>query len=108
MQGDACLEAAQVLLVRDEKQVADLLEAWVDAEFVLEALEHAEALEREADLRFGRELGADATRRLAGGTAAHRLALEDDHVALAAAGQMIGDAAANHAAPDDDDACGLG
>ncbi len=108
MQCDACLEAPQRLLVRDEEEIADLLEAGIDAELFREVLEDAKALEREADLRLGRELGADATRGLAGGAAAHGLALEDDHVTLAAAGQVVGDAAAHHAAADDDYACGLG
>ena len=104
MQCDACLEAPQRLLVRDEEQIADLLEAGIDAELLREVLEHAQALEGETDLRLRGKLGADAARGLAGGAAAHRLALEDDDVALAAAGQIVGDAAAHHAAADDDHA----
>src|ERR1700730_1818445 len=107
LERDARLEAAQVLFVRDQEEIADLLEARVDAELLREILEHAEALEREADLRLGRELGADAARGLAGGAAADCLALEDDDVTLATPGQVIGDAAADHAAADDDHACCL-
>jgi len=104
LQCDARLEPAQRLLVRHEEQIADLLEAGIDAELLREVLEHAQALEGETDLRLRGELGADAARGLAGGAAAHRLALEDDDVALAAAGQIVGDAAAHHAAADDDHA----
>ena len=58
-----------------------------------EILQHLQALERETDLRLGGELGADPSRGLAGGTAAHRLALEHDHVTHVPAGQVVGDAA---------------
>src|SRR5215475_11731501 len=105
---DALLEAAEVLLLGDEEEVADLLEAGIDAEVLGEVLEHLEALQGEADLRLGRKLRADAARRLARGPAAHRLALEDDHVSLPATGEVIGDAAAHHATPDDDDTRGSG
>src|SRR5882724_11528363 len=80
LQRDARLEGAQVLLVGDEEEIADLLEAGVDAELLREVLEHAEALEGEADFRLRRELGADAARGFAGGAAAYGLALEDDDV----------------------------
>ena len=108
MERDALLEAAQVLFLGDEEEIADLLEAGVDAELLAEILEHPEALEREADLRLGGELGADAARGLAGGAAAHRLALEDDHVTHVPASEVIGNAAADHAATDDDYACCFG
>src|SRR5215470_15846458 len=101
---DALLEAAEVLLLGDEEEVADLLEAGIDPELFGEVLEHLEALQGEADLRLRRELRADASRRLARGPATHGLALEDDHVPLAATGEVVRDAAANHAAPDDDHA----
>src|SRR5262249_55412415 len=67
-----------------------------------------EALEREADLRLGRELRADAARGLARRAAAHRFPLEDKDIAYPEARQMIGDTAAHHATSDDDDACGPG
>src|SRR5207245_207082 len=108
LQGNARLEAPQGLLVRDEEEIADLLEAGIDAELFREVLEHAEALEGEADLRLRGELRADAAGGFAGRPAAHCFALEHDHVPLAAAGEVVGDAAAHHAAADDDDAGGLG
>src|SRR5262249_1981707 len=100
---DALVEAAEDLLLGDEEQVADLLEAGIDAELLCAVLETVEAAQREADLRLGRKLRADAACRLARGPAAHGLALEDNHVSLPATGEVIGDAAADHAAPDDDD-----
>src|SRR5438876_794761 len=108
LQRDPRLEAAQVRGIADEEQVADLLVADVDAELVLEALEDLDGLEREPDLRLGRELRADAAGGLRGGAAADRLALEHDDVAHAAAREVVGDRAAHHAAADDHDAGGAG
>src|SRR5262249_6252037 len=101
---DALLEAAEVLLLGDKEEVADLLEAGIDAELLDKVLEHFEALQGEADLRLRGKLRADPSRRLARRPAAHCLALQHDHVPLPATGQVIRNAAADHAAPDDDHA----
>ena len=108
LEGHPLLEAAQIVLVGHEEQVADLPVADVDAELLPEVLEHANGLQREADLRLGGELGADAARRLARGAGAHGLALDDDDVAQSAAGEVIGDAAADDSAADDHRACRAG
>src|SRR2546428_455740 len=102
LERDPLLEPAEVPLLGEEIEVADRRVARVDAELFLEALEDLDALEREADLGLGRELNADATRRLAGRPRADGLALEDDDVAESTAGQVVGDRAADHAAADDD------
>ena len=103
LQRDALAEAAQVRLVGDQEEVADLAIPDVDAELVVEALEDADGLEREADLGLGGKLRADTAGSLARRAAADGLPLEDDDVALAAPGEVIGDAAADDAAADDDD-----
>src|SRR6185503_8472150 len=102
LQRHALAEAVQVGLVGDQEQVADLPVADVDAEFFLEALEDADGLQREADFGLGGELRADAAGRLAGGAAAHRLALEHHDVLLATLREVVRDAAADDAAADDD------
>src|SRR5262249_37266470 len=84
----------------DQEQIADLLVTGIDAELFLEALEHADRLEREANLGLGRELYADAAGGLARRPRADRLALDDDDVGEAAPGSIVGDAAAHHAATD--------
>ena len=104
LQGDPRLEAAQVVGIGDEEEVADLLVAGIDAELLLEPLEDLDGLQREADLRLRRELRADAAGGLRRGAAAHRLALDDHDVAHAAPSEVIGDGAADHAASDDHDA----
>ncbi len=70
-----------------EEEVADALEAGVAPELLLEGLEDALPLEREADLGLGAELGPDAAGGLAGGAAADRLPLQHDDVADARAGR---------------------
>src|SRR2546430_16581972 len=72
------------------------------ANFFREAPKALVALGGKADLGLGRKLDADAPRRLAGRPRADGLALEDDDVAEPAAGQVVGDRAADHAAADDD------
>ena len=67
LQLHALVESAQVLLARDQEEVADPREANIHAELVAEALEDAEGFQREADLGLGGELGPDAAGRLAGG-----------------------------------------
>src|SRR5262249_44998277 len=108
LQGDARLEAAQVIRVGDQEQVADLLVARVDTELVLEALEDANGLEREPDLGLRRKLRANAARGLRRGAAADGLTLEHQHVAHTTAREMVGDRAADHAAADDHDAGSAG
>src|SRR5262249_15468666 len=107
LQRDARLEGAKVGRIRDQEEIADPLEAGIAPEFLLEGFEDALALEREADLGLGSELGADAAGRLAGGAAPDGLALQHDHVADTAPGEVIGDAAADGAAADDDDTRGF-
>src|SRR5262249_58708236 len=102
LQRHALAEATPVRLVGDQEEVADLPVANVDPELFLEALEDRDRLQREADLRLGGELRANAARRLAGRAAADRLALEHDDVALPALRQVIRNAAADDAAADDD------
>mgnify|MGYP003693915355 CR=1 FL=1 len=102
------LVSAEILGVGDQEQIADLPVAGVDAELVLEPLEDPDRLEGEADLGLRGELGANAARRLARGARADRVPLEHEDVARAAPGQVIGDAASDHAAADDDHVCRLG
>src|SRR3972149_1708312 len=89
LQRHALLEALEVGRVGDEEEVADLLVAGIDAELLLEPLEHRDGLQREAHLSLGGELGADAAGRLAGGAAADGLALDHDDVTQTATGQMV-------------------
>ena len=102
LERDPRLEPAKLLLLGEEIEVADLRVARIDAELVREPPEDVDALQGEADLGLGRELNADAARRLAGRARADGLALEEDDVAEPAAGQVVGDRAADHAAADDD------
>ena len=102
------LVSAEILGLGDQEQIADLPVAGVDAELLLEPLEDPDRLEGEADLGLRGELGANAARRLARGARADRVALEHEDVARAAPGQVIGDAASDHAAADDDHVCRLG
>src|SRR5262245_16288786 len=104
LEGDSLLEALELLLIRDQEEVADLLVSGVDAEFFLEAFEHPDGLEGEANLGLGRELDANAAGRLARRSRADRLALHDDDIALAAPRQVVGDAATHDAATDHDHA----
>ena len=106
LERDARLEAPEVRGARDQEEVADPLEAGIAAELLLEGLEHALPFEREADLGLGAELGPDPAGRLARGAAADRFPLQHDHVADASPGEVIGDAAADGAAADHDDARG--
>src|SRR6266480_7267124 len=98
---DPRLEPAKLLLLGEEIEVADLPVARIDAELVREPPEDVDALQGKADLGLGRELNADAACRLAGRARADAFALEEDDVAEPAAGQVVGDRAAHHAAADD-------
>src|SRR2546422_1014599 len=100
LEGDPLFESAELLGVGDEEEIADLLVAGVDTELVLEALEHADGFQREADLGLGRKLDPDPARRLARGPRADRLALHDDDVRETAPREMVGDAAADDTATD--------
>ncbi len=97
------LEPGEVVAIRDEKEIADLPVAGIETELLDEALEDRDGLQREADLRLGRELSADATRRLGRGAGPDGVALDDEHVAQATERQVIGEAAADDTATDDDD-----
>src|SRR2546430_6559868 len=101
LERDPRLEPAKLLLLGEEIEVADLPVARIDAELVREPPEDVDALQGEADLGLGRELNADAACRLAGRARADGFALEEDDVAEPAAGQVVGDRAAHHAAADD-------
>ena len=69
-------------VVRDEEEIADLLEAGIDAELLLEETRSTRRLSSEKRISVSvRELGADPAGGLAGGAAAHGLPLEDDDVA---------------------------
>src|SRR5262249_59655771 len=92
------------VIAHNEEEIPDLLESRIAADLLLEALEDFEALDREADLGFGRELTADPARGLAGGAAPDCLPLEHDHVTHAAPREVVGDAAPDDTASDDDHA----
>src|SRR5262249_9010596 len=104
LKGYARLEPVEIVGLADQEQIADLPVSGVDPELLLETLEDADRLEREPDLGLGGKLAADAAGRLARGACPDRFALEHEHVLHATPGEMIGDAAAHHAAADDDHA----
>src|SRR5476649_2718404 len=76
-------------------------------DFIGEALEHADGLDGEADVRFVRELMPHAAGVAAGRSGGeHLLALEEHNVGHAAQREMTGDARADAAAADDHDVGG--
>src|SRR5262245_11108636 len=100
------LEAAEVDLVPDQEQIADLPVTGIDTELLDEAPEDRDRLQREPDLGLGSELGADAPGGFRRGAGAHGLALKHDHIAQSTLRQVVGDATADHAPSDDDGVSG--
>ena len=104
LQGDVALEGVDAGRGRQEEEVAVLMEIDRVADFVGEALEQADRLDRQLDVRLVRELMPDAAGVPAGGSCPeHRLALEQHDVGDAEPGEVIGDARAHTTAADDDD-----
>ena len=102
-----CLERGDVLFLGEKEHIAALAQADRLAKLSFEALEHADALDRQPDVDLAAELVADAAGALAGSALAEQLAaLEDQHVGLAAKRQVVGQAGA-HDAPADNDHVGV-
>ena len=103
LQRHVLAEARERRLVGDHEEVALLVEIARHPHLVLEALEEGDAAEGELDLHPRGELHADAARRLARRAGADRVALEHHHVPGAAPAELVGDAGADGAGPDDHD-----
>src|SRR5437868_7343634 len=77
-------------------------------ESLVEGCVKGDRVERHLDVHPGGELGAHAAHAFARRAfALMRLSLEDQHIAAAALGEMVGDAGADDSSPDDDDICRL-
>ena len=103
LERDVVAKARQRRLVGDHEEVALLVEIAGHPHLVLEALEEGDAAEGELDLHARGELHADAARRLARRAGANGVALEHHHVARSAPAELVGDAGADGAGPDDHD-----
>ena len=105
LQGGA--ELACVLLVVEQEEVARLLEVDLRADELGERGELVDRPERDAHVQLVRELGPDASGRLARGARGELVPLEEDDVRYAEGGEVVGDARAHDSAADDHDLCRL-
>src|SRR6266571_2903316 len=97
--GYQALEVVGVAFVGQQEQVADVPELRVHACFRLEARQQAHRQLLHRDVGPRRELPPHASGAAAGRLRAQRLPL-DERDARAATGEVVGDGAADHAAPD--------
>ena len=100
LQGHVALGLRQLAFGRDQDQVAVLAERRVDAELDLEALEGLDAGKRELDADAVGVLVADPSAGQGRRPGADVVALEHDHAASPAPGQVIGRADAHDAGAD--------
>jgi hypothetical protein len=103
LHGDVALEGGHLAGLGRDQQVAAGLEPGIGLHLRLEPMEGLEAQLAHADARRRRELLAHAAHGASRRAGADRALLEHGHVAGAAAGQVVGNAAAHHAAADDQD-----
>ncbi len=109
LQGNIIAEDGQIMRVVQQEQVTGPAQIDGLAQLLLEAFQHGQAQQRQADVDLGAELVADAARTFAGGLGAQEGCLfQQDDVPAAALGEVIGRAGPHHPASDDDDVGGVG
>ncbi len=103
LQGDVVFEDLDIPFLGEDEQVAALAVFHRVADFLLEALQHGQTFQREADVDLGGELVTHTARTPAGGSCAEKFFFfQQQDIVQAAGGQVIGGAYAHHSPSNDD------